>query len=374
MKRVVCHYLYFLIPAAFTIVSCEGPMGQTGKDANENCIECHNRQVVETKMIEYEHSRHFAGEAFEEGSRTACAPCHSTQGFLYVTGNKTPANNYVTDATAASLPGRLRCFTCHSNVHTTYTIDDFFPLTWTEPVQMVMWGGTKTLDFPKASSKLCAKCHQPRAVTNQTGAIDYSVLVSSPAVPFTLAQINYRVGVHYGTEAAMNRGEGGIEFGTGYVKDHPHNQAAACATCHMADPQGTTGGHSFVPGFNGCNTTGCHTAMSATNAGYTALITQFNTLLSTLGGQLNAIGAGHDILQRDPVDKQWHGYIDFYDVAANPAGFWGAPGNPPFPSLTNEQFGALINFQLLVRDGSSGIHNPKYMIQLLQNTITALTQ
>ncbi len=370
--KILIRALFILIPAGMIFTSCEGPAGPAGRNADESCMICHNRDVVDAIRAQYEHSEHFHGEAFEEGSRNTCAPCHSSQGFLFVVENDVQVTSYVTDAATASLPGRIDCITCHSKIHTTFTMEDF-ELTTTQPVPMLMWAGAKTLDFPQESSNLCAKCHQPRQVAGPTGTINYAALVSSPATPFTMANIGYRTGVHYGTESAMVGGEGGIEFGGPYTRDHPHGTNAACSTCHMAQPAALTGGHSFYPNFNGCNGTGCHTAMSATNAGYTGLVTQFNTLLTTLGNTINAIGAGHDLLQRDPADNQWHGYVDVFDAAANPTGYWGATGNPAFPALTNEQFGAILNFQLLLRDGSRGIHNPNYMMQLLQNTITALT-
>lgn len=144
------------------------------------------------KSIEYEHSLHATGEAFEQGTRTICAPCHSHQRFLYVVKNNTPAtftqsgtsytNNFVVNSATASLPGPISCFTCHSSLHTTYTGEDFFPLTTTAAVPMTMWGGSKTVNFQKSESNLCAKCHQPRPVTGSNGnVIDYSLLVSSPS-------------------------------------------------------------------------------------------------------------------------------------------------------------------------------------------------
>jgi hypothetical protein len=140
----------------------------------------------------------------------------------------------------------------------------------------------------------------------------------------------------------------------------------------MATAEGVTGGHSFTPNFNGCNVSGCHSDMNATNSRFVALTGQFDTQIAALATKINAIGAGHDILQKDPTDNQYHGYLDIFDRTANPTGYWGATGNPAFPTLTNQQFGAIINFQLLARDGSRGIHNPKYIMQLLQNTIAAL--
>lgn len=362
---------FFLIPCCFIIASCEGPMGPAGRDADETCMECHNRNVVDRIEVQYTHSEHYHGEAFEEGARTNCAPCHSTQGFLYVVENEVPVTNYVVDAATASLPGRLECYTCHSKIHTTFTFEDF-ELTTTEPVPMLMWAGEKTLDFGQETSNLCAKCHQPRQVSGQSGVIDYNALVTSPDATYTMSSIGYRTGVHYGTESAMFGGEGGIEFGSGYDRDHPHSSGASCSTCHMAEPEGLSGGHSFIVNFNGCNVQGCHSDMSEEDDDYIEMREEFESQLGILAGLINSIGGGNDLLQRDTTDNEFHGYLDIFDRNANPGGYWGASGNPPFPAITNEQFGAILNFQLLVRDGSRGIHNPEYMMQLLENTIEAL--
>lgn len=378
--------LLLLLPAGLFMASCEGPMGPTGQDANESCKECHNSAVVDRKAVEYEHSLHFTGEAFEEGTRAACAPCHSDQGFQYVVKNNTPAtfvadpanagkflNSYSVDAATASLPGGISCFTCHKDVHTTYTFADFMPLTTEAEVKMTMWGGSKSINFSKTSGNLCAKCHQPRPVTASSGnTIAYANLVSSPTANYNLSSIGYRTGVHYGTQGAMAAGVGGIEFGSGY-SNSAHANTASCASCHMSTPNSMTGGHSFVANFTGCNTSGCHTSMSATNATYTAAVADIDAKLNQLAAKINAIGAGHDILEKDPADGKYHGYFDIYDANANSDGYWKNPsqGNVAFPTLTNAQFGAIINYQLVYRDGSRGVHNYPYMKKLLENSLAA---
>lgn len=385
MKKLK-NLLILLIPAGIMVTSCEGPMGPMGQDANESCIECHNSDVVDAKAVEYEHSLHFSGEAFEEGSRAACAPCHSHQGFTYVVKNNTPAtftadpanaarflNNYQVDAATASLPGGISCFTCHSNVHTTYTFEDFMPLTTEAAVPLSMYGASKSIDFAKKSSNLCTKCHQPRPITASSGnIINYASLVSAPTTNYTLSSISYRTGTHYGTQGAMAAGVGGIEFGSGY-SNSAHVAGASCASCHMSTPSGMSGGHSFVANFNGCNVSGCHTNMSATNALYTSTVNDMNAQLDALAAKINAIGAGHDILEKDPVDNHYHGYFDIYDASANSDGYWKNPsmGNVAFPTLTNAQFGAILNYQLVYRDGSHGIHNYPYMKKLLENSLAA---
>ena len=45
---------------------------------------------------------------------------------------------------------------------------------------------------------------------------------------------------------------------------------------------------------------------------------------------------------------------------------------PIFPSLTNGVMGAMINFQMCLREYSLGIHNTKYTKALLQNSIETI--
>ena len=396
--------LSLLTIAGFILTACEGPMGPEGaagkdgvdgvdgiagvdgKDANETCKLCHNTATVDALAIQYQYSVHASGEAYTYGTRNACAPCHSHQGFMNVVSENTPAtftlgtsgsytNDYVAEAGALPLPGPISCFTCHSSLHTNYAGTEFSPLTTVAAVPMTMWGGAETIDFEKEGGNLCSKCHQPRPVTGSNGnVIDYSKLISEPATAYTLSSVGYRTGVHYGTQAAMAAGVGGIEFGTGYTNS-VHVAGSSCNSCHMAEPTALAGGHSFkaAGNFKGCNVAGCHTTMSASNATFTATQTEIEGLLEDLADKINLIGAGNDILQLDPDDGHYHGYFDIYDANANPTGYWKNPANgtPAFPALTNAQFGAVINYQLAYRDGSMGIHNAPYIKTLLTNTLAA---
>jgi hypothetical protein len=261
-------------------------------------------------------------------------------------------------------------------LHKNYTSTDFLPLATTAAVSMTMWGGAKTINFSKSTSNLCAKCHQPRPITASSGAlIDYSKLISEPTATYNLSSVSYRTGVHYGAHAAMAAGVGGIEFGTGY-NNSPHTAGASCTDCHMATPSELSGGHSFnsANNFAGCNTTGCHSSMSATNATLIAAKADVTAKLAGLAEKINAIGAGHDIMQKDPEDGLYYGYFDIYDAGSNPTGYWKNPdfGSPAFPALTNAQFGAILNYQLVVRDASTGVHNYAYIRKLLENSIAAI--
>ena len=113
--------------------------------------------------------------------------------------------------------------------------------------------------------------------------------------------------------------------------------------------------------------------------------------------KINAVGGATPILhsESDPelnlwagsTTGNWDGYLNIYDPSTNPAGYWKNPGDtskwlaadqatnnakPTFPSLTNGVMGALINFQMGLREYSLGIHNTLYTKALLQNSIETI--
>jgi hypothetical protein len=374
---------------ALFLVSCEGPAGPAGKDANENCIACHTPTVVDQKASEFELSKHSYGEAgFEEAGNTGCDPCHVSEAFKDVCKNNTPStftlntstgkysNDYACSATA--VVGEFNCSTCHVNLHSTYTETDFFPLTTTAPVSMTMWKGTKSIDLTQdgGKSNLCIKCHQPRPLTTSstlsTGdVVDYASLVSAPttvyydntvgnAAPNKLVP-SYRTHVHYGGVGAIYAGKGGVEFtGTLTYANSDHTTKASCQDCHMATISGRAGGHTFKVrstadgpltsqttwNFNGCNVTGCHSdsPLSATASKWTNARTEIKTLLNTLATHINSLGGGTDLLHKDATStnlwagitsNNYDGYLDIYDPSSNATAAWQNPA--PSSSWTAAQ-------------------------------------
>ena len=337
------------------------------------------------------------------------------------------ANTY--SATISASYGPIECSTCHSSLHSTYGSSDLPALTTTAPVPMTFFGGAKTINLAQngGESHLCVRCHQPRPFTKSNttdkNLLDYAALKSSPtAIFYDAAQSNtlnvmkpsYRTGTHYGTAGAIFAGIGGIEFGTGYTNS-PHTTKASCQDCHMAAvttnslnvaSKGLAGGHSFVAknNFTGCNTTNCHSASpinSATTSKYWKQTRdEVKLLLDQLAAKLKVNGV--EIMSRngDSESNLWYGlttnnydgYLNLYDPSSNPnGGLYNATmlQNPspsgswkqadkdfnltlPKLTLTNAQMGAIINFQLCLREYSLGIHNTAYTKTLLTNTIAAL--
>ncbi len=185
-------------------------------------------------------------------------------------------------------------------------------------------------------------------------------------------------------------------------------------------------GSSSAWNFNGCNVTGCHSAapISATTAGahWLGIRAEIKGLLDALAAKL--VVGGVDILNRNPnategkyvsvsdgsvtsivlapvnlwagiTTNNYDGYLNIYDPSTNPMGptynnfatqkmfkspsttGWSAQqitnnNTLPVLTLTNAQMGAIINFQLCLREYSLGIHNANYTRTLLTNTIAAL--
>lgn len=408
----------------------DGADGKDGKDANETCKMCHTATSVDLISTQFQFSKHEYGEAaFEEAGSTSCTPCHAQEAFKDVVKRNVPAtfslnaatgkyvNDYVTSSSTAY--GEIGCSTCHSSLHTTYGSADL-AFTTVAPVPMTMWGGQKTINLPadNGQSNLCVKCHQPRPQTNlQTGNVqDYVAIAANPttlaydsnnnSATTNIVRPSYRMHIHYGSVGAIFAGMGGVEFaGPETYKNSTHTTTASCSDCHMGTMYNRAGGHTFVAKGNltTCNTAGCHTT-AVTSSSTTLWATpraEIKKLLNDLAAKLTVNGV--DILNRNPdtehnlwaglTTNNYDGYLNVFDpvnnpnyATNNPAGTFQNPSvssswtaeqkaaNAAMPklSLTNAQYGALLNFQLCLREYSLGIHNYAYTKALLTNSIAIL--
>jgi len=343
-------------------------------------------------------------------------------------------NDYATIPSAAY--GEIGCSTCHSSLHTTYGAADLaFTTTAAVPMTMWAGTKIIDLPQDGGVSNLCVKCHQPRPQTNlQNGQVqDYASLIAKPndlaydannnTATTNIVRPSYRMHVHYGSVGAIFAGKGGVEFGTGY-SNSKHTTEASCIDCHMGDVNGRAGGHTFkvrnsIDGtgliatggqndtkwnFNGCNVTGCHIdnkiSAATTTKYWKQTRDEVKKQLEDLAAALTV--GGVEILNRNNDAKtnlwagltknNYDGYLNVYDPVNNPSyaanNLGGTFQNPssgsftpeqkainqalPKLSLTNAQYGAILNFQLCLREYSLGIHNTSYTKTLLANSITAL--
>jgi hypothetical protein len=210
----------------------------------------------------------------------------------------------------------------------------------------------------------CMFCHRSRVdVTNYLAATN----------PIT----SVHWGPHEGPQADLFTGAGGYHFASQTYGESTHEQKLSCIDCHMASVADNSNvpDHSMNPQIAACNN--CHAG--ATNFNINGFQSQIQAALTQIEGYFNAQG----LLTRaaaapytplgDPADAQ----------AGAPQGVvgdgnWGA--DQPVPGgmidgalMTRDQAGALYNYILVARGGASGVHNPKYIAQLLYDSYFALT-
>lgn len=310
------------IIALFMFASCEGPAGE---DGNDSCKECHNQTNMSLKSTEYETSVHGMGtNVAYAGGRSACAMCHSHEGFV-----ETQRTKRDTTATAILIPTRIDCATCHSG-HVSFDTTDGtdYALRSKNAVNLMISSDASVVDFG-GSSNLCLNCHQPRSgapVADGNG--DYKIA-------------NSRFGPHHGPQGTLVYGSGAYE-GSGSVAypakgSSTHMSAGACVVCHMGESTADGGGHTFKPTVASC--TKCHS--NATNFDINGVQTEVHNLLNELANNLKAKG----VLNSEGVLV-----LGTYPIALS---------------------GAYFNYISVEEDRSSGIHNPAYVKALLKNSIAA---
>jgi hypothetical protein len=328
------------IACLFALAACEGsegPAGPAGADGADGvdgangtspaiCMDCHSSPAFVQLALEYVQSHHkeglYVGYA---GGRSSCARCHSKQGFIEyaVTGEVT---ENVPD------PAAIDCATCHI-VHP--TVGDM-ALRLVDPVSMI-WDETYMLDFGDNSNN-CANCHQSRRAEPN---------ITHPGDTFEITSTHY--GPHHGAMANVLEGVGFAEIAGSTPYPEPSNASghlsvnATCVTCHMAPYEEGTGGHSWWPALNACQT--CHSG--TTDFDVEGFQTATEAKLITLRDRLIELG----VVEYVEEDEAYEPVLGTYPMA---------------------QAQAFFNWIGLTEDRSLGVHNPDYYTALLDNSIEAL--
>jgi len=203
-------------------------------------------------------------------------------------------------------------------------------------------------------------------------------------------------GPHEGPQADLFTGVGGYQYAGRTYGQSTHEQKLTCVACHMvavAD-NSNVADHSFNPQLSACS--GCH-AM-ATNfdiSGFESQIqgalTQIETWLNGQGLLTRATAPPYTSLTAAELgDGNWDqdlpvpgGSVGGTEAASNDAGTATAgaaeagvaeAGVAASGTLTQDQAGAIYNYILVARGGAYGVHNPKYISQILYDSYFALTK
>lgn len=364
-KQLKIWLLFLAVGAIFA--ACEGPEGAAGlngtdglngtngidgTDGNATCMACHSTQAKLDIESQFAMSVHAAGAIAVDyaGGRKDCAECHSHQGFVQFAENGAVTGDITN-------PMAWECATCHS-LHQTMEATDY-ALRMSDPVEL-FYDRSTSIDFSNddnSNSNLCANCHQSRST---------DPLIADPDMTtYTLKSYS---GFHHGPQANILAGTGFVEF-EGSI-DYPevgsaaHLSQASCTGCHMAEfnlvdgigqygqpVEVGQGGHSFIPTLKSCND--CHSGAdleSSDHYDYSGARTLIQAQLDALRDRLVELGT----ITMTVVDGE---------------NVYAAYTGGPVPILHAR---AYFNWHGIDEDRSTGVHNPKYVRAILNNSLEAL--
>ncbi len=342
--------IFFMLSVfAYQCIGPEGPPGMdgsngtdgsNGEDASSSCILCHNNDpLISVLREQLSLSDHTSRELTSYCDRSTCSRCHVHQGFQesLATGNWNLEREYMN-------PASMSCRTCHL-VHTNYDEADYM-IVYQSPVELAMGGATVDLGI----SNLCICCHQARNI--------YTFPVKEgPNVDIT----SIHWGPHHGPEANIIWSVSAYDISGSALypgpAENPHINAG-CVGCHMAPFGSEMGGHSFNLTIK--NEFG---------------ITEEEHMAACL-----ACHVGAENFNINGRQAEIAGLLGDLENLIEVKGWWmKIEGEGPFSgeiiyplNLTADQAGTLLNFVMILEDGSLGIHNPAYVKALLINSIEFL--
>src|SRR3990172_210466 len=330
------YLMILIVSSVFVLAACTGlagpagPAGPSGSDVTASeltasdltCTECHNdTTLIVSKQAQFkERSVHGTGEAFIRGEGTNCAGCHGSEGVKARINAGLPPHDPSVEGVTNVTP--FNCRTCH-NIHTTYTLADFSLTGAEQAVKLEYTDGT----FDGGKGNMCANCHQIRNPEPEITAGGNFEVASN------------RYGPHYGVEAQMLLGEGGLGV-TGNPSPHYGLVEDTCVACHM----GEESNHTYQANVVRCQTCHAEAENFDINGVQTEIIAMFE--------ELHTIFVAKGML--DPETDLW------ITSTAAPA---------TYPEAVAQ---AMWNFKVVEYDQSMGIHNPTYTKALLRQALDAM--
>jgi hypothetical protein len=202
----------------------------------------------------------------------------------------------------------------------------------------------------------CMWCHRSRV--DVTNTITASTKITS-----------LHWGPHEGPQADIFTAAGGYHYPNQTYGTSSHQQKLSCVDCHMPNVADNSNvpDHSFNPNLSACGASSCH-APAPTNFDVAGGESTVRGALTELERALNNAG----YLTRSSSAP--------YAPLTDPDGGGGQVGDgtyadSPTPglTLTASQAGAVYNYLLIVRGGAFGVHNPKYVKDLIYDSFEAIT-
>jgi hypothetical protein len=334
MKRIVSLIIAvvfagmaFLIPGCDELVTTETNSYDTVTLIvyDSNCVKVCHSDIGNEMLIplrQWRNSGHSSDsltdyDYFSSNTRQCGPECHTSEGFVQSLSSTADTNRY---------PTEIGCFACHQP-HTTWD----FSLRDTSAVTLI--GGA---EYDRGYSNICARCHKATA--------------SPPATSGGTVSITDTWGPHSSPQADMLSGTGGFQYTDSTYQNSSHmaTVTSGCLTCHQDSSVGfTLGGHSLRMRDGStlltetCNRTDCHsTTPIADFETYDTLQIAYIATLDTLKAKLisiNLLDATGNIIPQS---------TDSTDLAA-----------------------ALFNYLFVKNDRSNGVHNTRYGLALMRQSL-----
>ncbi|MGE5553019.1 MAG: ammonia-forming cytochrome c nitrite reductase subunit c552 [Betaproteobacteria bacterium] len=295
-------------------------------------------------MLQWQSSAHSKVDTSQDSpaTRDSCVSCHTGQGY----------SQGLSKAAEVGTPQSIGCTTCHDTVPK-LRYNGMVKL----PNGLQVDGGTGTT---------CIKCHNSRRDPNDPATMKGMKLAHSSA------------------QADMLFGTGGYEVPGVTYGSSPHGAAKnTCVSCHMAaTPKagqpgaGVVGGHTFRVAANGVENlaacTGCHGELGSFNRrslGDYDGNGKIEGIQDEVDGLLKTLKAALE----DAVFKAT-GFHTELEEAHSTTEFVKEDKSLVAADLIPDNVRkAAYNYFFVLNDGSKGVHNPVYAIQLLQSSYQLVT-
>jgi Doubled CXXCH motif (Paired_CXXCH_1) len=323
----------------------------------KECVDCHSSQPkypVRGVRTQYLTSGHRTLGNASYANSDDCQGCHTNEGFIErVKTGKVDTKKFVAN------PSEIDCFTCHAP-HDTGN----FSLRTMSKITLANGAA-----FDKEKGNLCANCHRARRTPKEE--------VKARNIPTD------SWGAHHGPQADMLVGTNAYEFsGKKYSSSaHALLPQANCIACHMTQPSGryslapTIGGHSMRiegevherPTVNTAGCLSCHADMK--QVADKPLFDRKAPADYDGDGKVETIQEEVEGLYERLINKKGTGLLQTMKEPPYDAKGKFINSKTQYPNVV---VAALYNYKFVVEDGSKGIHNTKYAVQLLMDSIKAL--
>jgi len=283
------------------------------------CFDCHSDQntVIVAAEGQWRYSRHASGIT-TEFNFSSCVYCHTSEGFVAnAEGTELPPSVY-------TMPTMIHCFTCHAphtNTNLSLRVTD---------TQTLADGVT----FDMSAGNICAVCHQARR--------DVNTYVEQPT------DLSQRWGPHHSPQTDMFWGSNGYEYAGYTYRQTRHRDIVdeGCLDCHFTPVNSyMISGHSFNMEF----------------------VVDGDTLRNTVACE-NCHGELGDFNYND-VQNDVHTLIADLEALLITAGLIDDTGHPLEVTTSQDSAGAVWNYLITEEDRSVGVHNAKYIKDLLDSAI-----